>query len=156
MFVLQIGIRANIGSHSDLAIEYIKFYNPQLTDENCNDLKPIKGTTDVTITETPIIDTTTNVPISEATTNATTTSDPTSTTVTTSEAPLFRNRPCLKIDFNQLILDHFQECNGQYLPSLIQKSYTSSSIQPFRNASTLYLSNKWEGLSCIESSSIFS
>lgn len=184
-----------------MAIEYIKFYNPQLTDENCNDLLLIETRTDDPTTETttdvpatefstdvPTTEYTTDVPTTEFSTDVPTTETATDvlttefstdvpttetstdvpttetstdvptteyTTATASETPA-GNQPCLKVDFNQSSLDQFQECNGQYLPRFIQKPYSTSSVLPFRNASNSYLSNKWEGLSCIESIKVFS
>lgn len=44
----------------------------------------------------------------------------------------------------------------QYLPELIIKSYADSTITPYRDTSSFYLSNKWEGYSCLETISTFS
>lgn len=130
-----------------MAIEYIKFYNPQITDENC---VPLSAST-----IPPETTSTTNAPTTTTETAETETSP---TDVPETEVPPNENPTCLRVDFNDStsLPDTFQECDGQYLPGLIVKSYLNSGVTPYRSTSSNYLSNRWEGLSCLETTAIFS
>ncbi|XP_037031006.1 uncharacterized protein LOC119070672 [Bradysia coprophila] len=186
-----IGLKVRIGSNSDLAVEFLKFYDRQITDENCVPHEPESTTvvteaptreteaptTEAPTTETPTTETpTTEAPTTEApTTEAPSTEAPT-TEVSTTEAPTteaptteaptpetetptpeIELPACLKIDFNNAtsLFGIFKECHLQYLPELIIKSYVDTTITPYRDTSLFFLSNKWEGYSCLETTSNF-
>lgn len=119
----QIQLEASLTKDSAIAIEYFKFFDPKLTDEDCVPLQ-----TDAPVT-TPETDT-----------------------------PSIGNPSCFRVDFNQptSVQNAFQKCDGYYLPGLILKSYTNETVKPFNDTSIYYLSNEWEGLSCLESTSLFS
>lgn len=72
-----------------------------------------------------------------------------------------QNIRCQKVDFNRptSVVDEFEQCtgeNGESLNVLKINSYSATTVAPFRPASTFHLSATDEGLSCLQSTSIFS
>lgn len=114
-----------------------------MTNEDCEPLTT-SSIPPITTTDEPM---TTQTPETETT----------QTDFTETEVPPNENPTYLKVDFNDStsLTNAFQECDGQYLPGLIVKSYLNAALQPYRETSSNYLSNRWEGLSCLETSSIY-
>lgn len=160
-----------------MAIEFIKFYDSQLTDSDCIPSSPEITTTETTtlktetpITETDTPETETAAPETDTTTLETETPQPTSTSETSTttietttpktetSTPEIEVPTCLEIDFNKTtsLINSFQECVGKYLPGMIIKSYLDTTVTPYRETSLFYLSNQWEGMSCLETTSAFS
>lgn len=72
-----------------------------------------------------------------------------------------QNIRCQKVDFNRptSVVDEFEQCsgeNGESLHVLKINSYSGTTIAPFRPASAFHLSATDEGLSCLQSTSMFS
>ncbi|KAG4070031.1 hypothetical protein HA402_013691 [Bradysia odoriphaga] len=65
---------------------------------------------------------------------------------------------CRTIDFNQpslsLALSDFDSCEDEQLPPLTIKSYENSTISPYRESATFYLSSRTEGMSCLQMSKV--
>lgn len=70
---------------------------------------------------------------------------------------LAQNPSCQKIDFNRptSVLSEFEECTGEWLPVLKINSYADTTVQPFRPNSEFHLTTTDEGLSCLQSTTIF-
>lgn len=165
-YQFQIEIRAFLTVDARLAIQHLHISNPTIPEIDCR--RAAVTTTDVTDTTTEeateATTTETSNPSTETTTVTPSTGTPTPETEipTTSEdatpAPEIEVPSCLEVDFNNStsLVATFKECREQYLPKLIIKSYLDTSITPYRDTSLYYLSNEWEGLSCLETSSIFS
>ncbi len=175
-------MKVRVGRNSDLAVEFIKLYDPQITDKDCIPLyfsstsPPEITTEDTTTTETESTtteSTTAEITTAESTTIESTTTESTTTESTTTQATETETPTtteaenstteivlpvCLDVDFNDptSLLNTFKECHLQYLPELIIKSYQDTTITPYRPTSQFHLSNKWEGYSCLESTSTFS
>lgn len=68
-----------------------------------------------------------------------------------------KNRSCQKVDFNRptFVIDEFGKCPGESLNILKMNSYADSTIEPFRPTSEFYLSATDRGLSCLQSTSVF-
>lgn len=146
----------------------MKFYDPLVTNENCVPLT-ISTTSPETTTDTPVTEITETETSETETTETETSQTETPETETPetdlpetdypeTETPPNKNPSCLKVDFNNSISlpNSFRECYEQYLPVLIVKSYLDTTITPFHDSSMYYMSNRWEGLSCIETTSVFS
>lgn len=64
---------------------------------------------------------------------------------------------CKTIDFNgpsSQTLREFTSCEDLNLPVLATKSYENSTISPYRESSTFYLSSQTEGMSCLQLSKV--
>lgn len=68
-----------------------------------------------------------------------------------------QNARCQKVDFNRptSVVNEFSVCVGESLSVLKINSYAATTIEPFRPTSEFHLSATDEGLSCLESTSIF-
>lgn len=68
-----------------------------------------------------------------------------------------QNIMCQKVDFNRptSVVNEFDECPGESLSVLKINSYSATTITPFRPTSEFHLSTIAEGLSCLQSTSVF-
>lgn len=66
-----------------------------------------------------------------------------------------QNRRCRKVDFNRptSVVDEFDECAGASVLKI--NSYAATTIEPFRPTSDFHLSATDQGVSCLQSTSIF-